>query len=168
MSLKNETLVALTADIVSAYVENSSVGTGEIGHLIKNVYWALKRLSTPIEEVKARPRAAVSVRASVKPNQLISMIDGKPYKLLKRHLSRNGYTPESYRETFGLPDDYPMVAPTYTELRRAIAYKIGLGGKRWAATSPVEAKPEFAPKAVREPRTRKPFPTVAEARPSGR
>ncbi len=76
-----------------------------------------------------KPRGAVSVRASVMPQHTLSMIDGKPYKMLKRNLALNGFTPESYREAYGLPEDYPVVAAEYAEKRRALAHKIGLGRK---------------------------------------
>jgi predicted transcriptional regulator len=76
----------------------------------------------------------------VKPDHIVSMIDGKPYKMLKRHLTLQGYTPKSYRETFGLPDNYPMVAPDYAETRRALALKIGLGRKPGTRKGKAKAK----------------------------
>jgi len=157
MSPENETLIALTADIVSAHVNNNSVATGDVAVLIQNVFGALQGLGAPEAAAEPeKPKGAVSVRASIKPDHLISMIDGKPYKMLKRHLSLNGYTPASYREAFGLPKDYPMVAVAYSDQRKALAHKIGLGRKPKAETAPaVEAKPEPAPKAARKPRAKK-------------
>nr|WP_208408640.1 MucR family transcriptional regulator [Sphingomonas vulcanisoli] len=123
-------MITLTADIVSAHVANNNVPTAEVASLIQSVYSALTTLgSAPAEPAAEKPKGAVSVRSSIKAEHLISMIDGKPYKMLRRHISQHGYTPESYRETFGLPRDYPMVAANYAEQRRALAHKIGLGRK---------------------------------------
>jgi predicted transcriptional regulator len=146
----SESLIALTADIVSAHVSNNSVSTNDVGPLIQSVFGALQALGAPppVPEVE-KPKGAVSARASVKPDHLISMIDGKPYKTLRRHLSRHGYTPESYRDTFGLAADYPMVAANYAEHRRALAHKIGLGRKPRA-----EPAPEPQPEPVAEPKRR--------------
>ncbi|NIJ08031.1 putative transcriptional regulator [Sphingomonas vulcanisoli] len=130
MADDNQELITLTADIVSAHVANNNVPTAEVASLIQSVYSALTTLgSAPAEPAAEKPKGAVSVRSSIKAEHLISMIDGKPYKMLRRHISQHGYTPESYRETFGLPRDYPMVAANYAEQRRALAHKIGLGRK---------------------------------------
>ena len=96
---------------------------------------------------------AVSVRKSLaSKDHIISMIDGKPYRTLRRHLSTHGLTPEEYRERYNLKPDYPMVAPTYSEQRRAMAHKIGLGAKgRAARTGAADAAPA---KAARKPRAR--------------
>ena len=140
-------LITLTADIVAAHVSNNSVPTAEVASLIQSVYGALQSIGGSAPEPQAeKPKGAVSLRASIKPEYLISMIDGKQYKMLRRHISQHGYSPESYRETFGLPRDYPMVASNYAEQRRALAHKIGLGRK------PRTAEPVEAPK----PRGRKP------------
>lgn len=125
----DEVLITLTADIVAAHVSNNSVGVGDVAGLIANVHAALNNLNKPAEVMEEKPKGAVSIRASIKPDHLISMIDGKPYKMLRRHLAQNGYSPESYREAFGLPKDYPMVAKAYTEQRSELARKIGLGRK---------------------------------------
>jgi predicted transcriptional regulator len=141
VSTDNQDLITLTADIVSAHVSNNSVPTAEVAILIQSVYGALGALGSPTQEPAAeKPKGAVSLRSSIKPDFLISMIDGKPYKMLRRHISQHGYTPESYREAFGLPRDYPMVAANYAEQRRALAHKIGLGRKpRVAEPAPVAA-----------------------------
>ena len=153
-----ESLIALTADIVSAHVSNNSVSTNDVGPLIQSVFAALQALGAPPPEPEVeKPKGAVSARASVKPDHLISMIDGKPYKTLRRHLSRHGYTPESYRDTFGLAADYPMVAANYAEHRRALAHKIGLGRKPQAddgADTAQETAVEEAPAAAAEPKRR--------------
>jgi predicted transcriptional regulator len=143
-------LVTLTADIVSAHVSNNSVAVGDVAGLIANVHNALTGLNKVADPVEAKPKGAVSVRASVKPDALISMIDGKPYKMLRRHLSQNGYTPESYREAFGLPKDYPMVAANYAETRRALAHKIGLGRKAGTKVKAAATAPKGRGKKVEE------------------
>ncbi|AXB75923.1 MucR family transcriptional regulator [Novosphingobium sp. P6W] len=130
MAADTENLIALTADIVAAHVSHNSVAPEALSSLIENVFLALQAAGAPAaDDQPAKPVGAVSARASVKADRLISMIDGKPYKMLKRHLSLNGYTPQSYRETFGLPRDYPMVAAEYAQKRRDLAHKIGLGRK---------------------------------------
>lgn len=130
MAADTDTLIALTTDIVTSHVSNNIVAPEALSSLIRNVFSALQAAGAPIaSEEPAKPVGAVSVRASVKADRLISMIDGQPYKMLKRHLSLNGYTPESYRQTFGLPKDYPMVAAEYAQKRRDLAHQIGLGRK---------------------------------------
>src|SRR5690606_24874369 len=123
------TLVTLTADIVSAHVSNNSVAVGDVPTLIKNVYNALTGLEIETTEESA-PEPAVSIRASVKPDYIVCLEDGKKMKMLKRHLmTQYNMTPEDYRARWNLPADYPMVAPNYAEKRRALAKEIGLGRK---------------------------------------
>jgi predicted transcriptional regulator len=149
----NQELITLTADIVSAHVSNNSVATAEVAALIQSVYGALGALGAPAAETAPeKPKGAVSARASIKPDFLISMIDGKPYKMLRRHITQNGYTPESYRETFGLARDYPLVAANYAEQRRALAHKIGLGRKPRAASAPAAAAPAAPKRRGRKPK----------------
>ncbi len=142
-----EQLITLTADIVAAHVSNNSVAVGDLPTLIANVHGALSGLGQPEAPIEEKPKAAVSIRASVKPDHIVSMIDGKPYKMLKRHLAQNGYTPQSYRETFDLPRDYPMTAPNYAAQRKELALKIGLGRKpgQKAPAKAAEAQPAKAP-----------------------
>jgi predicted transcriptional regulator len=126
-----ETFITLTADIVAAHVSNNSVAVSDIPHLIQNVHTALVSLGgpAPAPEVKLEP--AVSIRASIKPDYIVCLDDGKKLKMLKRHLMTHyGMTPDDYRAKWGLPADYPMVAPNYAEQRRSLAVKIGLGTKR--------------------------------------
>ena len=125
----NEMLVTLTADIVAAHVSNNSVAISDLALLINNVHAALSNLGNqPVVEEKPVP--AVSIRASVKPDHIVCLEDGKKLKMLKRHLMTHyGMTPEDYRQRWGLPGDYPMVAPNYAEKRRELAKKIGLGRK---------------------------------------
>ncbi len=124
-----ETLVTLTADIVAAHVSNNSVAISDIPLVIRSVHEALSALGGSAEpEVKQEP--AVSIRASVKPDHIVCLEDGKKMKMLRRHLATDhGMTPEDYRAKWNLPKDYPMVAPNYAEKRRALAKEIGLGTK---------------------------------------
>lgn len=126
-----ETLITLTADIVAAHVSNNSVAVSDLPLLINNVHAALSNLGTPVPEPEVKQEPAVSVRASVKPDYIVCLEDGKKLKMLKRHLMTHyKMTPEQYRAKWNLPADYPMVAPNYAEQRRSLAKKIGLGTKR--------------------------------------
>ena len=126
----NETLISLTADIVAAHVSNNSVAVSDLPNLISNVHGALTGLGSDGHALEAPPEPAVSVRASIKPDYIVCLEDGKKLKMLKRHLMTHyGLTPEDYRTKWGLPRDYPMVAPNYAEQRRSLAVKIGLGRK---------------------------------------
>lgn len=125
-------ITMLASDIVSAYVSNNSVPVAELPALIGNVHAALARLGTaaPIAAVASEPveqPSAGEVRRSVARDGIVSFLDGKTYKTLKRHLTSHGLDPRSYRERYGLPADYPMVAPGYAEQRSALAKQIGLG-----------------------------------------
>ena len=123
--------VDLTANIVSAYVSNNPTPAAEIPGLINQIHAALVRVSTGRPETPTEPaRPAVSVKKSMTPDYLVCLEDGKRFKSLKRHLrSQYNMTPEQYREKWGLPPDYPMVAPNYAAQRSAMAKKIGLGRK---------------------------------------
>lgn len=126
-----ETLVTLTADIVAAHVSNNSVAVSDLPLLIQNVHGALTGLGGTAPEPEVKQEPAVSVRASVKPDYIVCLEDGKKLKMLKRHLMTHyQMTPEQYRAKWNLPADYPMVAPNYAEQRRSLAKKIGLGTKR--------------------------------------
>jgi predicted transcriptional regulator len=126
-----EALVSLTADIVSAHVSNNSVAVSDLPLLIQNVHEALNNLGALSNESETRQEPAVSVRASVKPDYIVCLEDGKKLKMLKRHLMTHyQLTPEQYRAKWNLPADYPMVAPNYAEQRRSLAKQIGLGTKR--------------------------------------
>jgi predicted transcriptional regulator len=124
-------LLALTADIVSSHVANNSVSVSDVPQLIQNVFKTLSTLgeAPKAEEVRAEP--AVPIRNSVKPDYIVCLEDGKKLKMLKRHLMTSyGLTPDQYRAKWGLPADYPMVAPNYAESRRQLAKSIGLGTTR--------------------------------------
>lgn len=125
-----EALINLTSDIVTAHVSNNSIPSELVPTLIKDVYSALSGLGAPVAALEAHPEPAVSIRASVKPDYLICLEDGKKLTMLKRYLRTNyDMTPDQYRAKWGLPADYPMVAPNYAERRRELAKKIGLGRK---------------------------------------
>ena len=126
-----DTLLTLTADIVAAHVSNNSVAVNDLPNLIQNVHSALAGISSSGSAPEAKPEPKVSIRASVKPEYIVCLEDGKKQKMLKRHLMTNhGMTPDEYRQKWGLAADYPMVAPNYAEQRRALAKSIGLGTKR--------------------------------------
>lgn len=125
----NEMLITLAADIVTAHVANNDVDGETIPSLIQNVYGALSGLGAA-EAVAEKPEPAVPIRSSIKKDYIVCLEDGKKMKMLKRHLMTSyGMTPDDYRERWGLPADYPMVAPAYAEKRRELAKKIGLGRK---------------------------------------
>ena len=123
-------LLGLTTNIVSSHVSNNAVATADLPNLIQNVYSSLARLGTPAASAPARQEPAVSVRASVKPDHLVCLEDGRKVKMLKRYLmNRYGMTPADYRAKWGLPADYPMVAPDVAARRREVAIGSGLGRK---------------------------------------
>jgi predicted transcriptional regulator len=126
------TYIQLTAHIVSAYVSNNTVPSGEIPSLISQVYSALMRVSGGQAVAAAEPlKPAVSVKRSITPEYLVCLEDGKKFKPLKRHLrTQYDMTPEKYREKWGLPSDYPMVAPNYAAARSQLAKQMGLGQQR--------------------------------------
>lgn len=126
----SETFITLTADIVAAHVSNNSVAVSDLPTLISNVHGALVGLGGAPAEAPVKLEPAVSIRASIKPDYIVCLDDGKKLKMLKRHLMTHyGITPDEYRAKWGLPADYPMVAPNYAEQRRTLAKKIGLGRK---------------------------------------
>jgi predicted transcriptional regulator len=125
---ESNTLTALTAEIAASFVTNSRVAIGDIGGMISSIHGALARLGKAPEPQGPAFVPAVTIRKSLAdPAKIISMIDGKPYSMLKRHLATKGLTPAEYRARYKLPADYPMTAPAYAEQRKAIAVKAGLG-----------------------------------------
>lgn len=121
----------LTADIVSSFVERTEIGANDLPALIRSVHQAIAGaghgdVNVPDESRKATP---AQIRRSMQSEVLISFEDGKPYRLLKRHLGTLGLTPEQYRTKWGLPADYPMTAPAYAEKRSQVAKASGLGTK---------------------------------------
>ena len=121
---------SITADIVSSYVANNSVHRGDLPNVIASVHAALQGLAAPKQAEPEKPEPRISIRKSVTPDFLISLEDGKQYKTLKRHLGKLGLTAEEYRAKWGLPADYPMVAPSYAAKRSELARSSGLGQMR--------------------------------------
>lgn len=128
-SSANTGVLALTAQIVSAHVSNNPVSIDALPALIQDVYRTLSDIGSAPAPVE-RPQPAVPIKKSVFPDHIICLEDGKKLKMLKRHLkTAYNMTPEQYRERWGLPADYPMVAPSYARHRSSLAKKIGLGTK---------------------------------------
>ncbi|MCR9177523.1 MAG: MucR family transcriptional regulator [Alphaproteobacteria bacterium] len=121
-------MVQATVEIVSAHVSNNSMAVADIPGLIEDVYQSLMKLGDVIEPEEIRPEPVVPIKKSITPDYLICLEDGKKLKMLKRHL-KTAYdmSPEEYRDRWGLPADYPMVAPNYAKQRSELAKSIGLG-----------------------------------------
>ncbi len=124
----HQSLLALTTDIVSAHLANNQLPADDIPGLIQKIYRTMANLNVDNAGMSERPQPAVPIKKSVTPDYIICLEDGKKMKMLKRHL-KTAYdmTPESYRERWGLPADYPMVAPNYAKQRSKLAKDIGLG-----------------------------------------
>lgn len=142
-----------TVDLVAAYVSNNSIPTAELPALISSVHDALNMIgSGPVvaaAETVEKPTTA-QVRKSIRPDGLVSFIDGKSYKTLKRHLTKHGLDPHSYRERYGLPADYPTTSANYSAQRSALAKSLGLGQPGRALQPEKEPEPiEEAPPAAR-------------------
>ncbi len=122
-------LLELTTEIVSAHVGNNSIVVGDLPGLIQDVYKTLAIVGTA-PAVPERPKPAVPIKKSIFPEYIVCLDDGKKLKMLKRHLkTAYNMTPDQYRERWGLPPEYPMVAPSYAKHRSDLAKKIGLGTK---------------------------------------
>ncbi|WP_192179993.1 MucR family transcriptional regulator [Mesorhizobium amorphae] len=134
-------LLEMTADIVSAYVSNNPVPVAELARIIADTYEAISKLQgAPAPKAEERPTPAVPIKKSVTPDFIICLEDGKKFKSLKRHLDTHyDLSPNAYRAKWGLPSDYPMVAPNYAAARSKMAKAIGLGRKA------VAPEPEGAP-----------------------
>ncbi|GJD52418.1 hypothetical protein OPKNFCMD_5183 [Methylobacterium crusticola] len=152
-------LIGLAADIVSAYVANNSVPASEVPGLIAAIHASLGHLGAPPAVEPEKPAPPVPIRRTVTPDHIVSLEDGRPYKTLKRHLAGRGLTPEQYRQKWGLPHDYPMVAANYAAQRSELAKNTGLGQSRRnrsaamkAAADPVVSQPDSS----RAGRSRKP------------
>ena len=132
--LQTPDVLTMAAELVAAYVSNNRVPVSEISGLISSVHAALSGIvsgagvtgSEALAEKVDLPTAA-QIRKSVRPDGIVSFIDGKAYKTMKRHLTTHGFDPHSYRVKFGLPADYPMTAASYSEKRSALARELGLG-----------------------------------------
>jgi predicted transcriptional regulator len=152
--------VELAAELTAAWLANPNTRTNadDVPAFLLSMHAAVAQLSgtaTPAttEEPAQTYEPAVTVRKSLaSPDHIISLVDGKPYKTLRRHLATNGLTPEDYRARYNLKADYPMVAPAYSEARRTMAKSIGLGRKPGQT---VEKATDDSPKAPRKPRAAK-------------
>ncbi|MGA9266679.1 MAG: MucR family transcriptional regulator [Rhodomicrobium sp.] len=148
-------LTSLTADIVSAYVAHNALTGDKLPDLIGSVYGALSRASLQVvEPEKVELKPAVAIKKSVTPDYIVCLEDGKKFKSLKRHL-RSDYSmsPEEYREKWGLPHDYPMVAPSYAAARSDMAKNMGLG-RRDAAIAVIQPKTPAAAELAEKPKGR--------------
>ena len=125
-------IMGLTAEIVAAYVGNNAVASSDISALINQVHAALLRVSSGLAVPSSEPlKPAVPIKRSINPDFIVCLEDGKKFKSLKRHLrTQYNMTPEAYREKWGLPPDYPMVAPNYAAARSQLAKQMGLGQQR--------------------------------------
>ncbi|AWB20560.1 MucR family transcriptional regulator [Methylobacterium currus] len=156
-------LIELAADVVSAYVANNSVPAADVPGLIAAVHASLNQLGAAPAPEPERATPPVPIRKTVTPDHIISLEDGKPYKTLKRHLAGRGLTPEQYRQKWGLPPDYPMVAANYAAQRSELAKSSGLGQSRRgrgaamrAAADPVVSGPvPEKPKPLEKPTGRR-------------
>lgn len=133
-----------TVDVVAAYVSNNSIPTAELPALIASIHEALNTIAAgpaqqPAETIE-KPTPA-QIRKSIRPDGLVSFIDGKSYKTLKRHLTKHGLDPQSYRERYGLPPDYPTTSANYSAQRSALAKSLGLGQPGRAAVAEKEEPP---------------------------
>lgn len=123
-------LIELVAEVVSSYVSNNPISVADLPTLIAETHAALKSLSAGEQEVATvELEPAVPIKKSITPDYLICLEDGKKFKSMKRHLRGLGMTPEEYREKWGLPVNYPMVAPNYSAARSSLAKSSGLGRK---------------------------------------
>lgn len=157
----SSSVLQYTAQIVSAHVSNNSVQIGDLPALIQQVYAVLDTLGTAPAQTAEKPEPAVPVRKSVFPDYIVCLEDGKKLKMLKRHLMTSyNLTPDAYRQRWGLPSNYPMVAPSYAERRSTLAKSIGLGRKPKADSGATGAA--AAPRAPAR-RGRKPARIEAKA-----
>ena len=125
---KPNELLTLTANIVAAHVANNSVAVSDLPQLIRDVHGTLAGVASGADQQETKLTPAVPIKKSVQPDFIVCLEDGKKLKMLKRHLkTAYNMTPEEYREKWGLPADYPMVAPNYAKQRSKLAKQIGLG-----------------------------------------
>jgi predicted transcriptional regulator len=134
--IPSNALLSLTTEIVAAHVSNNTVAVGDLPILIEQVYKSLSNVGVEPVVQEERPQPAVPIKKSVTPDYIVCLEDGKKLKMLKRHL-KTAYdmTPEEYRERWGLPSDYPMVAPNYARQRSSLAKQIGLGTRARRGTA---------------------------------
>ena len=150
---QQQDLTELTVELLSAFVANNAVRSDDLPALITSTHAALSGLivaDSPLPSAEEHQPAVTARKSLANRDVIISLIDGKPYKSLKRHLTGHGLTPEEYRARYHLPTTYPMVAPGYSDARREVAKRLGLGRKPRAA-----APEEAAPAPTRKPRAKK-------------
>ena len=135
-------LLGMTSDIVSAHMEKNAVSAADLPRLLQSVFSTLKDLGgSPVVALPEELKPAVPIRRSVMHDHIVCLEDGKKLKMLKRHLRTTfDMTPDQYRKRWGLPADYPMVAPDYAARRRELAVKIGLGTRREVVVKPTRRK----------------------------
>jgi predicted transcriptional regulator len=156
-SASSQNYIELAADIVSAYVSNNSLPTSELPALLNSVHMALTASARgQVEEPKAVLNPAVPLKKSVTPDFIVCLDDGKKFKSLKRHL-RTSYdvTPDQYRAKWGLPSDYPMVAPNYAKARSELAKTMGLGQQRKNAAKTASTSAKVTSSAAKARRGKK-------------
>jgi predicted transcriptional regulator len=134
LAIEENTVIELTAEIVSAYVAKNRVPVAGLAELIASTSTSLRKLGDAAPAPEAAPTPAVNPKKSVHADYIVCLEDGKKFKSMKRHLGAHGLTPSQYRAKWGLAADYPMVAPNYAAARSEMAKKIGLGRK--AKTKP--------------------------------
>lgn len=150
----NNDLLALTAEIVSAYVSNNPLPTSELPALVADVSRSIDRLSNPVAEEPKKQAPAANPKRSVFPDYIVCLEDGKKFKSLKRHLMTHyNLTPDQYRAKWDLPRDYPMVAPSYAAARSQLARNMGLGRKPAEVVEAAQPKRRGRPAAVAEKTT---------------
>jgi predicted transcriptional regulator len=156
MAEEENTSLEMVTEIVSSYVSKNPVQVADLPNLIKTVFTSLSNLgkaSEPQVDEIEKPTAA-QIRKSIKPDGLVSFVDGKTYKTLKRHLTTTGLTIHEYKVKYGLPNDYPTTSPEYSAARSAMAKSLGLGRKpAEAVAKPAKAK---APTKAKAPNKAKP------------
>jgi predicted transcriptional regulator len=125
----SENIIGLTAEIVASYVEKNSISANDLPALIKSIHHTLTNIEAPTAPEAVAITPAVPIKKSITPDFIISLEDGRKFKSMKRHLAIKGMTPDQYRAKWGLPKEYPMVAPAYAAARSNLAKTMGLGRK---------------------------------------
>jgi predicted transcriptional regulator len=152
---QQQDLTELTVELLSAFVANNSVRSDDLPGLIASTHAALSGLASASTEAvaaanEAHPPAVTARKSLSNRDFIISLIDGKPYKSLKRHLTGHGLTPQEYRARYNLPATYPMVAPGYSDARREVAKRLGLGRRPQHPDAAPAPKPRRKPRASKE------------------
>lgn len=146
--MADDSKIEMVADVAAAYFSANQTPIADIGKVFEAIHSSLQSLGAPVQPeavVEPTKPSSAQIRKSIQPDHLVSFIDGKPYKTLKRHLSTHGLTIDDYKTKFGLGRDYPTVSPNYSAQRSAMAKSLGLGRK---AAEPV-AKPVRAPRKAK-------------------